>query len=79
MLDSQPFAGLPHILQDLNDTRVWVFAEWIAPEYAPKTNGAWNNGYHDLLYNLTDEVGMAACCMCVNQPLPAETCRPYTR
>lgn len=55
VLDSQPFAGLPYILQDLNDTRVWVFAEWIAPEYAPKTNGAWNTGYHDLLYHLTDE------------------------
>ena len=79
VLDSQPFAGLPHILQDLNDTRVWVFAEWIAPEYAPKTSGAWNTGYHDLLYNLTDEAGMAACCICVNQPLSADTCRPYTR
>lgn len=77
MLDSQPFAGLPYILQDLNDTRVWVFAEWIAPEYAPKTNGAWNTGYHDLLYHLTDEVGMG-CCGCMYWRLPADTCWPYT-
>ena len=77
MLDSQPFAGLPYILQDLNDTRVWVFAEWIAPEYAPKTNGAWNTGYHDLLYHLTDEVGMG-CCRCMYWRLPADTCWPYT-
>jgi hypothetical protein len=27
--DSRPFIDLHHILLDLNDTRAWVFAEWV--------------------------------------------------
>jgi len=27
--DSRPFPDLHHILLDLNDTRAWVFAEWV--------------------------------------------------
>ena len=46
MADSVPFSGLPHILQDLADERVWVYAEWIRPEYAPRTDGDWTPGYH---------------------------------
>ena len=28
--DSRPFPELHHILLDLNDTRAWVFAEWVS-------------------------------------------------
>jgi hypothetical protein len=28
--DSKPFPDLHHILLDLNDTRAWVFAEWVS-------------------------------------------------
>lgn len=28
--DSKPFVDLHHILLDLNDTRTWVFAEWVS-------------------------------------------------
>ncbi|KAK9822636.1 hypothetical protein WJX81_002024 [Elliptochloris bilobata] len=52
--DSVPFSDLPHILQDLADDRVWVYAEWIGPQYAPRTDGDWTPGYHGLLYNITD-------------------------
>lgn len=44
--DSVPFSGLPSILQDLADERVWVYAEWIGPEFAPRTHGDWTPGYH---------------------------------
>ena len=46
MADSVPFTGLPHILHDLADARVWVYAEWVGPEYAPRTDGDWTPGYH---------------------------------
>ncbi len=29
VMDSEPFRDLHHILQDLNDDRAWVFAEWV--------------------------------------------------
>lgn len=29
VMDSEPFRELYHILQDLNDERIWVFAEWV--------------------------------------------------
>jgi hypothetical protein len=32
--DSRPFPDLHHILLDLNDTRAWVFAEWVS--FKPK-------------------------------------------
>lgn len=44
--DSVPFSSLPHILNDLADDRVWVYAEWTGPEYAPRTRGDWTPGYH---------------------------------
>ena len=44
--DSVPFSGLPFILQDLADERVWVYAEWVGPEFAPRTHGDWTPGYH---------------------------------
>ncbi len=28
--DSRPFKDLHHILQDVDDPRVWVFAEWVS-------------------------------------------------
>jgi hypothetical protein len=54
--DSRPFPDLQQIVMEHNDTRIWVFAEWIGNEFAPKTSeGAWVPGYHELLYNLTDD------------------------
>ncbi len=29
VMDSEPFRDLHYILQDLNDDRIWVFAEWV--------------------------------------------------
>jgi hypothetical protein len=28
--DNRPFPDLHHILRDMNDTRAWVFAEWVS-------------------------------------------------
>ena len=55
VLDSRPFPDLAHILQRLDDDRVWVFAEWIAPEFAARSGSHWLPDYHSMLYNLTDE------------------------
>lgn len=55
VLDSQPFSDLPHILQSLDDDRVWVFAEWVGPEFAARVGSQWVPTYHSMLYNLTDE------------------------
>lgn len=91
-MDSEPFRDLHHILQDLDDDRIWVFAEWvrrhsviargdslhkcacccshawesfggfrgcphvqIGKAYMPKQQGLWTAGYHEKLYNLTDD------------------------
>ena len=55
VLDSRSFPDLAHILQSLDDDRVWVFAEWIAPEFAARSGSQWLPDYHSMLYNLTDE------------------------
>lgn len=53
--DARPFMDLHRILHRLNDDRVWVFAEWIGEEFRPKQGGQWVAGYHERLYNLTDD------------------------
>ena len=55
VLDSRPFPDLAHILQKLDDDRLWVFAEWIGPEFAARVGAQWVPTYHSMLYNLTDE------------------------
>ena len=55
VMDSRPFQELSQIVQETGDDRIWTFAEWNGPQFSPKTAGAWNLGYHALLYNLTDE------------------------
>ena len=30
-MDSEPFRDMYRILQDLDDERIWVFAEWVRP------------------------------------------------
>ncbi|KAK9840401.1 hypothetical protein WJX74_009271 [Apatococcus lobatus] len=55
VMDSRPFQELSQIVQEAADDRIWTFAEWNGPQFSPKTAGAWNLGYHALLYNLTDE------------------------
>ncbi|KAK9811560.1 hypothetical protein WJX72_005917 [[Myrmecia] bisecta] len=55
VMDSKPFEDLQYILQDLKDERVWVFAEWIGVQFSPRVDNQWAQGYHALLYNLTDE------------------------
>lgn len=55
VLDGRAFRDLPHILQDLDDDRVWVFAEWVGPDFAARVGSAWAPLYHGMLYNLTDE------------------------
>ncbi|BDA44930.1 hypothetical protein COCOBI_06-4090 [Coccomyxa sp. Obi] len=55
VMDSLPFSRLPAILAEINDDRLWVFAELIGNEYTPKNGGSWAPGYHGLLYNLTDQ------------------------
>eukprot|EP00887_Chlorella_sp_A99_P006362 scaffold3.g6362.t1 len=66
VLDSSPFADLHSVVAEVNDTRVWVFAEWlrtplrlkIGAQYQPKLatgTGEWSPGYHGHLYNLTDD------------------------
>ena len=55
VLDSKPFEGLTAIVQGLNDSRIWTFAEWIGVDFNPRKGSVWAPGYHHLLYNLTDE------------------------
>ena len=55
VLDGQPFPDLPHILQAVDDDRVWVFAEWVGSDFVARTGTAWAPLYHGMLYNLTDE------------------------
>ena len=86
VMDNKPFGDLHHILQEVADDRVWVFAEWVtrlsAPlalascehmqkdtisnlptclsvqvgiDFTPKIDGRWTAGYHERLYNLTDD------------------------
>ena len=31
VMDSEPFRDMYRILQDLDDDRIWVFAEWVRP------------------------------------------------
>ncbi len=82
-MDNKPFGDLHHILQEVADDRVWVFAEWVthvaAPlalarcehmqriplafcwivqvgiDFTPKIDRRWTAGYHERLYNLTDD------------------------
>ncbi|KAI8108278.1 hypothetical protein M9434_006305 [Picochlorum sp. BPE23] len=53
--DKKPFPEMYTILESMNETRAWVFAEWIGEDYTPKIDGAWANGYHGTLYNMTDD------------------------
>ena len=59
VMDSKPFMELAQILQDLNDDRIWVFAEWIGSNFSPRLKGEWAPNYHGLLYDLTDEAVFA--------------------
>ena len=36
VLDSRPFEDLHHIVDDFNDDRVWVFAEWVGAAAAAR-------------------------------------------
>ena len=29
VMDNEPFRDLHYILQDINDDRIWVYAEWV--------------------------------------------------
>ena len=44
VLDGQPFQELAGIVQQLDDERVWTFAEWIGIKFAPRTQGYWTPG-----------------------------------
>lgn len=55
MLDGKPFEELAHVVQEFNDERIWTFAEWIGVQYTPRAEHGWAAGYHQQLYNLTDE------------------------
>lgn len=54
-MDGKPFEDLPAILQRVNDERVWMFADHIGQNFAPKVNGQAVTAYHEKLYNLTDD------------------------
>ncbi|KXZ44304.1 hypothetical protein GPECTOR_69g397 [Gonium pectorale] len=60
VMDNRPFPELRRIVRDLNDSRVWVHAEWINYKYNPKDGGQWAKNYHNKLYNLTD-IAIRAC------------------
>ncbi|KAI3435905.1 hypothetical protein D9Q98_001963 [Chlorella vulgaris] len=55
VLDSRPFEDLHHIVEEFQDDRIWVFAEWIDKQFTPKQGVEWAPGYHGTLYNLTDD------------------------
>lgn len=78
VVDKKPFPELYTMIENMNETRAWVFAEWvrvqmcavllqsmynvsfsccvqIGADYTPKIDGAWADGYHGTLYNVTDD------------------------
>lgn len=64
VLDGQPFPELHSIVAEANDSRIWVFAEWIGSTYAAKTQeGFWAPHYHGYLYNLTDDAVLGRWCI----------------
>jgi len=71
VMDSAPFHGLAGILNHLNDDRIWVYAEWIGRQFAPKVEGVWSPSYHQVLYDLTDEAIRA--CSSHTRPVPLYT------
>ncbi|PNH00307.1 hypothetical protein TSOC_013878 [Tetrabaena socialis] len=60
VMDNRPFPELRRIVRQLNDSRIWVHAEWVNYKYNPKKDGAWAPTYHNKLYNLTD-IAVRAC------------------
>ncbi|KAL6776261.1 hypothetical protein ACKKBG_A20435 [Auxenochlorella protothecoides x Auxenochlorella symbiontica] len=59
-MDGAAFPELHSIVAASDDPRIWVFAEWIGPDFAAKTeDGMWSPYYHALLYNLTDDAVFA--------------------
>ena len=42
-------------MQEVDDDRIWTFAEWIGMQFTPQAENGWAAGYHHQLYNLTDE------------------------
>eukprot|EP01023_Acetabularia_acetabulum_P013725 TRINITY_DN16639_c1_g2_i1.p1 TRINITY_DN16639_c1_g2~~TRINITY_DN16639_c1_g2_i1.p1 ORF type:complete len:415 (+),score=54.24 TRINITY_DN16639_c1_g2_i1:48-1292(+) len=57
VMDQKPFHDLHHIVRNMSDDRIWIFAEWIGSKYTPKQpdGSQWMLGYHNRLYNLTDQ------------------------
>jgi hypothetical protein len=55
VMDGKPFEDLPYILQRVNDDRVWMYADYVGQQFAPKVNGEFQIMYHEKLYNLTDD------------------------
>ncbi|GIL45617.1 hypothetical protein Vafri_2819 [Volvox africanus] len=60
VMDNRPFPELRRIVREINDSRIWVQAEWINFKYNPKEGGTWAPNYHNKLYNLTD-IAIRAC------------------
>lgn len=60
IMDNTPFEELDEMLRNLDDDRVWTYANWVHSDFAPKDkDGTWKPLYHDKLYNLTDEAARA--------------------
>ncbi len=41
VMDSKPFRDVHYILQDLNDDRIWVYAEWVRLTQPDHSACAW--------------------------------------
>lgn len=59
VMDALPFSRLPAILADINDDRLWVFAELMGDKYTPKNGGSWAPNYHG-------EATMQGYCICAS-------------
>ena len=55
VLDGKPFDELALIVQEFEDDRIWSYAEWIGAQFTPHAEHGWASGYHQQLYNLTDD------------------------
>ncbi|KAL6762234.1 hypothetical protein V8C86DRAFT_2522953 [Haematococcus lacustris] len=53
--DDRTFGELGRMVEDLQDSRIWIFAEWVKYGWGAKdANGYWKPDYHKRLYNVTD-------------------------
>lgn len=54
VMDQQPFTDLREILREFDDSRIWVYADWVRTRrHQPETRRKQPNGYRQLTWGVT--------------------------